>query len=283
MEEIEKVTNDDIIIVQQLPVIAEKLYTVRAQIIDIVDNALSLEATEDTVKEIKKKRAELTKFTAAFEERRKDVKKKVLAPYEHFESVYKECITDPLKEADKVLKERIASVEDGLKDEIKEKVVAFFNEYAESLYLDFVRFEDMQLSINLSTTLKKYRETVTAYLDGVYEDVMSINSFDNKAEVMAEYKKVRNLGAAVANVNERHKAIEAEKAKEATPAEVPEIAPIGFSAPVVESVDDDPFIDNSLVATADIYEMTFTVSGTIEQLKAVKKFLTENNINFKGE
>lgn len=283
MEEIEKVTNDDIIIVQQLPVITEKLYTVRAQIIDIVDNALALEATEDTVREIKKKRAELTKFTAAFEERRKDVKKKVLAPYEQFESVYKECITDPLKEADKVLKERIASVEDGLKEEIKEKVVAFFNEYAESLYLDFVRFEDMQLSINLSTTLKKYRETVAAYLDGIAADVDSINSFDNKAEVMAEYKKVRNLGVAVANVNERHKAIEAEKAKETTPAEVPEIAPIGFSAPVVESVDDDPFIDSSLVATADIYEMTFTVSGTIEQLKAVKKFLTENKINYKGE
>ena len=31
--------------------------------------------------------------------------------------------------------------------------------------------------------------------------------------------------------------------------------------------------------TAEEFEMTFTVKGTIEQLKALKQFIVDNNIN----
>ena len=46
-----------------------------------------------------------------FEERRKEVKEKVLAPYLQFEEVYKVCISDKYKSADKDLKEKIGSIE----------------------------------------------------------------------------------------------------------------------------------------------------------------------------
>ena len=53
--------------------------------------------TEDTVKEIKKLRADLNKRFKELEDERKAVKAKVMAPYEAFEEVYKKYVTDIFK------------------------------------------------------------------------------------------------------------------------------------------------------------------------------------------
>ena len=51
-----------------------------------------------------------------------------MAPYDTFEAVYKECVTDVFGPADKQLAQRIAEVEDGLKQDKAAKVVAYFSE-----------------------------------------------------------------------------------------------------------------------------------------------------------
>ena len=76
----ETTEEQQIIVIKQLPIIQEQLYKVKSQVEAVVADALALEVTEDTVTEIKNKRAELNKMFAAFEERRKEVKKAVLAP-----------------------------------------------------------------------------------------------------------------------------------------------------------------------------------------------------------
>ena len=78
-----------------------------------------------------------------------------MAPYDTFEAVYKECVTDVFGPADKQLAQRIAEVEDGLKQDKAAKVVAYFSELQRANpELEWVNFEDIGLSITLSASLK---------------------------------------------------------------------------------------------------------------------------------
>ena len=87
----------DLIEVKQLPVIEEQLRSVSTVIEERVKNATNLVCTEESIKTIKEIRAELNKDYKEFETKRKLVKEQVLKPYNDFEIVYKECISDKFR------------------------------------------------------------------------------------------------------------------------------------------------------------------------------------------
>ena len=76
-------------------------------------------ATEDTAKSLKTLRATLNKEFADYEFQRKTIKSGVLSPYDEFEAVYKTEIAEKYNMALNTLKDKIASVEDGIKEEKK--------------------------------------------------------------------------------------------------------------------------------------------------------------------
>lgn len=103
--------SNELIKVVSLPVIEERLRTLEPEIKAIVDDATSLVCTEETIQAVKAKRAELNKLAADLENQRKYVKSAIMAPYNAFEAVYKECAIDVLKAADVALKGKIDAVE----------------------------------------------------------------------------------------------------------------------------------------------------------------------------
>ena len=80
VEEAEAVPVSALITVKQLPIIEEHLERMRQDIAAITEEALALPVDDNTVKEVKKKRAELKKQWNELESKRKDVKKKVTEP-----------------------------------------------------------------------------------------------------------------------------------------------------------------------------------------------------------
>ena len=112
---------NNLIVVKQLPVIEDQLLAVKNSIEERVATALSLVCTEETYKDIKKVRSELNKEYAELEKRRKEIKGQILAPYESFEGVYKECAGDMYAKADRELGAKIKEVEDGLKQQFREE------------------------------------------------------------------------------------------------------------------------------------------------------------------
>lgn len=76
----------ELITVKQLPVIEERLQSISEEVQAQTAAALALAVTEDTVKQVKKERAELSKSFKALEEQRKAVKAAVMAP---FRPIYK--------------------------------------------------------------------------------------------------------------------------------------------------------------------------------------------------
>ena len=279
--------SNEIIEVKQLPVIVEQLQTIKADVTERVETALSLVCTEDTVKTVKQARAELNNELKGWEEKRKEVKKVVMSPYEQFEAVYKECITDVFKKADNELKNKISAVENELKEKKAAEVKAYFAEYAESANVDFITFEQAGINVTLSASLKSLKEQAKAFIDRICDDMDLIATQEHKDEILYHYRKVDggcflNVSRTIQLVNEKYKAIEAEKAKaaerqqreqaaQAVESKVEEIAP-----PVVE-----PAITAPTVEEADpVLTLAFKVTAPKSKLRELKAFLENGGYDY---
>jgi hypothetical protein len=274
--------NTEIISVKQLPVIVEQLAQVKETVIQRVQTATSLVCTDETVKEVKKARAELNSEFKAWEEKRKEVKTAVMTPYEKFEAVYKECVSDTYKAADKDLKSKIDSVENELKEKKSAEVREYFSEYLISKNIDFLAFEQAGINVTLSASLKSLKEQSKAFVDKICDDLALIDTQEHKAEILVEYKKTLNVSAAITGVTARIKAVEDEKRRQeeaaairaaeeqriaeikaAVPEPVPEVA-----APV------------EIQSEEKIYILRFTVKGTKDKLRELKAFLDNGGYKY---
>ena len=207
----------ELIIVRQLPVIEEHLKNLSKEIDEKVDKATSLVVNDETVKEVKKVKANLNKDFKDLESKRKQVKEIVEKPYKDFEKVYKEYVSDKFKNADNTLKERIAVVENTLKLETKEKLERYFNEYAISKEIEFLTFEKANFKINLDLRTekgeltKKAKDMVIGFIDRISNDIKTIETQEYKEEILIEYKKTLDLNNSIQEVTERHKQLEQQK------------------------------------------------------------------------
>lgn len=291
-----------LIIVKQLPVIEDQLAAVKESITERVNQALSLVCTEDTYKDIKKVRADLNKEYAELEAKRKEVKTAVLAPYEKFEKVYKECAGDLYADADRKLKAKIAEVEEGLRQQKITAVCDYFVEYRESLGLteDLVKYDDMGLKVGLSDSLTGLKKKVKDFLDHISDDLKAIESHEDKDEIMTEYRRGFNLANALSTVAARHKAIEdakrlreeaearrkaqEEREKELAAviaAQTEQVAPVAAPVAVeVAQVIPEPVAVPVAPEAEKTYSTSFKVTGTLDQLKALKKFLVEGGYTY---
>lgn len=107
-------TSLQVIELQQLPIIVERLHSVKADIERRTAEATSLICTEETYKSVKDARAQLTKEFKEYEAQRTAIKSKILEPYNAFEQVYRECVTAPFQQADAELKQKITDVTSGI-------------------------------------------------------------------------------------------------------------------------------------------------------------------------
>ena len=273
----------NLITVEQLPIITEQLKAFKTEIDARVQNILSLEVTEDNLKVVKSELAEIRKFQSGLETRRKEVKNQVLNPYTEFEQIYNEIAKKPLAEAVNTISDQVKSREHKLKDEKEQEIIAYFNEYAESLGIDFVPFRAVGCNVTLSVSKKKLKEQVKTYLDKTMDDLKLIALQEHKAEILVEYKRSLNVSQAITTVSERFKAIEEEKQRELQEqaerqkAEENEAAneaafepftsnvPQEIEAPAEELQQNDLPLPQS--EQKKVHSLQFTVYGTTEELR----------------
>ena len=253
---------DNLMKITQKAIIEEQLKTISDEIQKRVDYAEKLVCTIDTIKDIKKQRTILRNQFNDLETQRKQVKAEFQAPYLRFEKVYKELISDKYKNADIKLKRKIDIVESELKLQKENNIREYFNEYCESEGIDFVKFEQIGLNINLSATEKSLREQVKSFIDKVKNDIELIQHEDNFAEIMIEYTKHLNVSRAIIEVKERHKKL----------SEIVNVANKNVQNDTNEQQKE------TLKAPEQIYTMNFKVSGTKQQLVNLKKYLMDNHL-----
>lgn len=278
--------SNEIIVVKQLPVIEQQLAQIKEQVAERVSAAMKLVCTEDTVKAVKKARTELNAEFKAWEDKRKEVKTAVMTPYEKFESVYKDCISDAYKAADKDLKQKIGEVEQELKSKKAAEIRSYFEEYLASKDIDFVTYEQAGINVTLSASLKSLKEQAKTFIDRIVSDLALIETFtDLKTEILVEYKKSLNVSDAITGVKARTKAVQEEQARqeaeaEKRAAEAQRVEAIKAAIPEAPAAVEAPTEQAAAPAPEKKYCIRFTVKGTKEQLIALKKFLNEGEYEY---
>lgn len=270
---------ENIITLQQEPVIIyEKIKSVGEEVQKRITE-LNLEnqlVTEDTIKAVKGIRTDLNKEFAAFEEQRKFIKNAVTKPYQEFEEKYKEFIATHYNNADNTLKNKISDFENQLKKDKTERLKSYFTELCQSLQIDFLTFEQVKLNVTLSASEKSLKETITAFVEGVKKDLDLLKSIPEsdefKAEVLHDYKKSLDMANALRITQERKKAKE-EELKRIEEQKI-DVAKNATTAEPQKEVLQAPKVEEA----PKLVETQFRVRGTIEQLKALKQFIIENNI-----
>ena len=278
----------DIITIVQLPIMEERFQEISDDIKGRLAFLDGLEVSDETKNEAKKILADFRKEFDAFESRRKQVKDEIMRPYDSINDLYKTYVEQPYKSAFNSLAAKIKDIEDAQKAKLAEEAAKYYAEYRESVGLSFPDFESGKFAINLSSTLKKLKEQIRDYLDGVKKDVESIGALENADDIMIEYKSCLDLPAAIKTVGDRTKAkqrYEEEKAKAAASAEQqaqavqkvdeavakqpePEIKPAQEIAQPTEKKQD---IIKRFVFWADVTE---------EKFEKLKKFMKDEDIKY---
>lgn len=273
----------ELIKVTQLPVIEERLRAAKEHVDAIVADALALVCNEDTVQSVKATRADLSRQFNELEEQRKSVKAAVLDPYNQFEAVYKECVSNAFKQADAALKKKINDVEGEMKHRCEDALREFYSELCEANHIDFVPFERTGVVVSMADAKaktqppKKLREQLTQFIGGIVKDVELITTMDSAEEIMAEYKDILDATKAIMTIQERHRRIEAEKAARAAREEAK-----AREAEAVKRVESfaPPVMAPAAPAAPKVVKLTFTVTDTVDRLKVLKQFLISNGYKF---
>ena len=267
----------ELIIVKQIPVIEERLRSVKAQVETRVENALALAVGAESIQQAKEIRAELRKEFQQMEERRKAVKVQVLAPYNKFDATYKDCISETYQRADAILKQMVDDGERTIKQRCEDGLREYFAELCTANHLDFLRYEQAGVTVDMTSakakTPTKLRTALKQFVDGVAQAVDLIASMDDSAEIMVEFKRTLDLGTSVATVQDRHRRLEAEKAaaalrEEARAQEAEVVRNVQSFAPPVE-------MEQPKMAT-----VSFTVTDTVDRLRLLKQFLVSNGYRY---
>ena len=272
-----------LIVVKQLPVIEERLKTIKQVAEKKTADALALVCTEETLVAVKEARAALRKDFQLLEDTRKMVKKAVFAPYETFEASYKEYVTNVFIPADVKLKAKIDEVENNLKEAKKAEVAAYFYEYLESKKIDFVTFENANINVTRTASMKSLKEQAKAFADRICEDLNLIETQEHKDEVLYEYKNTLNVSNAITSVVKRYKAIEEAKAREAELKAKQEAQQ--KAAEKVEAVAEalaPPTVEEPIEAKVPKrYEASFKVATyDLEKLKKLIAFMEKEGIEY---
>ena len=275
--------NNEIIKIEQLPIITEKLHGIKAEVTAKVNDAMSLVCTEDTIKKVKDIRSDLNKEFKDFEERRKSVKNAVMQPYNQFEAVYKECVTELYKKADYDLKSKIDSVEMSIKAEKEKGVCDYFEELCRANNIDFLTFGMANINVTLSASRKSLMEQAKNFVDRVCDDLKLIEVQEHKDEVLFLYKKrdgfsFLNASKSITFVAEKYKAIEVEKTKEAE--RQAKVEAEQKAAKKVETIVETLTPPKEVEEKEPIMTARFTVKGTRTQLKLLKEFLNNGGYDY---
>lgn len=192
---------NELITIKQLPIIEQMLDKISVEIEKKTSKVSYISEGEpkEILRNAKKLRADLNKYFISLEERRKVVKTSIQKPYIEFEKIYKKKITEKFKKADEILKVRIDEIVSSLKKERIKFLEEYFIGQCESSSINFLKFEDMNLKINLSDSLKSQFEQIRVFVENVKNGLEIINNEKNenrRLDLIFEFRKNFNLASA---------------------------------------------------------------------------------------
>lgn len=190
---------------------------IKKEVAERVEKYKTLVYTDEQIGEAKKDVAELRKFTKALEDKRKEIKKECLAPYEAFEKQVKEIIA-VVNEPIELINTQVREFDEKQKSDKAKKIIAMWESIEKPDWLQLLQIERPEW-LNKTYTLKKIGEDIADTLTKISEDEKTLAKVENGAETFEYYKTSLNLAEAIRRAEEaqaaRIAAEERRKAQEA--------------------------------------------------------------------
>lgn len=237
--------------------------------------------TDETIKEAKADKATLNKFITALEDKRKEVKKQCLQPYEDFEKQIKELVAI-VDEPVRLINEQVKAYEDKKKADKLEKIKEFWESVEHPGWLTCNKIFD-QKWLNATTSMKKVEEAIKERLKQICSDMDTLNSLPEFAfEAVEEYRQSLDVNRAIAegqrlaDIQRRKQEAEAAKAAET------EAQQAAQPDPVVTEEKTPPQPAESQQPEAAASWIRFEACMTVEQAMKLKKFFETEGISFRA-
>ena len=261
----------------QQPVIVENLDSVRNRLEGLISEVVEFPQDDESLKKVKKLRADLNKEKERYEAQRKEARRIVLAPYERANKKYEEYISGPYASADKTLKDWVDSYQNGIKQKCEADLRAYFDELCLANGIDFIPFNRCGVCVDMAMARqkepRKAMDAIYNFVKAVRADMDTIAGMEDAGEVMAEYRKYPVLSEAVLTVTRRKQELEKSKAylaqRQEQKRQQEEIrAALIEAAPEIQPEPEER------------YSVCFRATGTLSTLKAMKAHALALGITF---
>lgn len=272
----------------------------KAEIKEKADLYKNMVYTDETIKEAKTDKAKLSKFITALEDKRKEVKKQCLQPYEEFEKQVKELVAI-VNEPVKLIDAQVKDFEDRQKAEKEVKIQAIWEKEVQEanaeISLDKI-FNDRWL--NVTFTLKKVQEEIKARIEHFNADLASLDKLPEFSfEAVEVYKQTLDINRAIAegqrlaDIQKRKQEAEAAKTADVTEEEIAQsrqeyidaasangVHPMMQPEAKAENTPAQPAAEPQTEAAASW--IRFEACMTVDQAMKLKQFFEVEEISFRA-
>jgi len=223
------------------------------------------EVTDENIPASKSERANLNKLVKIIEDKRKDLKKEFLKPYELVETQCKELVG--------MVNGVVSKIDGGIKsfeEKAKEEKLDIIKKYFESFDWDYVPFEKLyeEKYLNAGCKTNDWQKSISDKIMAINQDLNLVNNFDvnDKELLKAYYLDTLNLALA----KEKYDRDMAWKVKFSESKE--ETSQVEQTVKAEEPIE--------VKANEPTYELKFKIKVTETQLNKLNNFLDYNNIEF---
>ena len=268
---------NDIVRIETMPKVFSQLEEIGKYIDEQVKDIDILPCTEENKQEVKKRRTEVNNTLKLLEDRRKEIKTKLLEPYEIFNEKYENECKGKLQSASEILKTKIDTIEEAQKKEKELELKEFAQQHIEANNLqNIITFEDIGLNITLFASMSSLKDKIVEFVKKVSDDVECISSDGNRDAIMYEYlRNGYNYQQAILTIRKKEEKMELLKNKleeqDKAQKEVDEI---------IERVEEALEIPKEIIEDDEIIEVQFKVKGTKEQIKQIKNLILELGVEY---
>ena len=258
---------------------------VKAQLRELMQPYEKLVISEDDMAEAKNILARIRKVKTGIDEYRKSIKKEYSAPLAAFEDRVKDVIS-VCTESESNLSEQINKFDRKRREEKFAALEQFFNDNVGSM-AEFLTFDQIRNDRwgNATFSMDDAQAEIAQAMDMCEDGVNAIRSLGSpfEASLLNAYRKNHDLAGAMKlngelteqkrREDERKAAIEAAKATQARKA--PE--PVRTEPTPEKVIASEPTVDADKILT-----VTLQISGTNDQLLALRKYLDAEGLRFRS-
>jgi hypothetical protein len=263
----------------QVPIIVENLMDMAASYQAKQDYIATLPRDDEGMKAVKSLRAEARKEFEELDEKRKEVKQKVMEPYNKAETIFKSFVTIPFNALDKACKEFSDGVEGEMKARCEEELKEYFSELCAVKGIHWLPWEKLGIKVDMATARlkepKKAMETIRGKVDKVCADLDTLSRMEGSGEYLAEYESCLDVSEAIRRVNfrkESQRIAEENRAQREARMQQSNLVREAIKASEVGTV--------VMPQQEKRFRVTFTVTATMSMLRAMKAWLEDKKIEY---